>query len=325
MTPTLSPRARAGLSLREVFGLTPMVPALRECWKALAGEGELPPTRWGLSSLKIFKPGLSFRAWLKRRPADRRAPVYNLVNRKRLAEPRNQAYSVRVTDCEDFQGGQRTYDGHIGTDFVIPVGTPVTAVAPGRVARVRHEMDRGGLKVCIDHGEGLFSTSNHLGRALVEAGQEVARGQVIGLSGMSSVDGLLFFPWLAPHLHLNIFIDGEPVDPFAREDEVSLWREGNEPEPHEGPEDRAISRTPWSAGGVAAALDCCKDPELRARIQAFESLEERAWELVLAYNFRGALFEDFPRLTAEAHPPKPRLSLPFRKEDYRGAALPTLC
>ena len=143
------------------------------------------------------------------------------------APPPGRPYSVRVTDCEDFQGGRWTYDGHVGTDLALPVGTAITAAAPGHVLRVRNDMNRGGLKVFIDHGGGLITSSNHLARALVREGDAVRRGQVIALSGMSSVDGLLFFPWLAPHLHFNVFLDGRPVDPFARPDETPLWRDGD--------------------------------------------------------------------------------------------------
>ena len=301
-----SPDAR--LRLREVFGLDPLWPGLRDCLRAVVGGGGLPPTRFGLSSLRIFKPWISLPAWLGRARRDGRVPIYNFVNRK--APPPGRPYSVRVTDCEDFQGGRWTYDGHVGTDLALPVGTAITAAAPGHVLRVRNDMNRGGLKVFIDHGGGLITSSNHLARALVREGDAVRRGQVIALSGMSSVDGLLFFPWLAPHLHFNVFLDGRPVDPFARPDETPLWRDGDAPRPAVRDSTEALpARTQWSEEGVKAALEACRDPELRDRIAVLPR-EEQAIELFIAQNFFSPLFDAWPALVAESRAREPWLELP---------------
>lgn len=308
------------VSVREIFGLNPWQPALSECWTAIAGDKYLPPTIWGLSSLKIFKPWISFPTWLGGRGHDKRAPIYNFVNRKRPAL--GQAYSVKVTDCQDYQGGQWTYDGHNGTDFAIPAGTVITAVAPGKVLRVRNEMNRGGLKVIIDHGRGLLSSSNHCARALVQPGETVQRGQAIALSGMSSVDGVLFFPWLAPHLHLTIFLNGFSHDPFAKGSETSLWVDANDPKPHTGDADGDYEATEWNHELIADCLKDCKNPEYRARIEALPSKDEQAIELTLAQNFFSPLFTHFPSLVAEPSTPEPRLSLPFQAKDYEGVALP---
>ncbi len=159
----------------DTFGLRPLRPALRDAWQALAGNPHLPPSRWGPSSVRIFKPHIGLPTWLGLKRRDRRVPIYNFFNR--VPQPPDEGYSVRATYARDFRGGRFTYDGHVGTDFASPVGTPVVAAAPGVVLRVCNEMNRGGLKVCIDHGEGLFTTSNHLSRALVEPGHRVARGE----------------------------------------------------------------------------------------------------------------------------------------------------
>src|SRR6185369_4667667 len=139
-------------------------------------------------------------------------------------------------------GGTLTYDSHNGTDFVLPVGTVIVAPAPGKVLRVSSEFNRGGLKVFIDHGRGLATTSNHLARALVREGQTVRRGEPIALSGYSGIDSLIAFPFSAPHLHFNVWLDGAYVDPFAVEEtptpppqapalpgETPLWKDGNDP------------------------------------------------------------------------------------------------
>ena len=83
----------------------------------------------------------------------------------------------------DFRGRDLTYDSHNGTDFAVPVGTKVLAAAGGEVVRIVSEFNRGGLKIFIDHGGGLMTTSAHLARPLVKVGQIVARGEAIALSG----------------------------------------------------------------------------------------------------------------------------------------------
>jgi murein DD-endopeptidase len=252
-------------------------------------------------------------------------PLYNYFNR--VPQPKDEGYSVRVTYARDYRGGRFTYDGHLGTDFAVPVGTDVVAGAPGVVTRVQNELDRGGLKVCVDHGRGMLSTSNHLSRSLVRVGQTLLRGEVLGLSGASGVEFLLFFPWVAPHLHYNLWLNSEPVDPFARPGEVSLWREGDDPRPALprereagwGGEQRPIP-SPWSEEGVAQSIAACGDPELRARMEAIEWLPARGTEVVVQRNYRPPLFSSFPEVYARRFPREARFDLPFRHEDFVGVA-----
>ncbi len=314
-------RAGAPLRLREVFGLDPLGPALAQCWLALRGDAYTPSTQYDLSSLRMFRPWHSLRLWTSREPAPGRALVYLLPNRR--PPPPHEGYSVRITDCVDFRGRQLTYDGHFGTDCAVPAGTTVCAPAPARVHDVRMEMNRGGLKVVLDHGGGLLTACNHLGRALVRPGEIVQRGQAIALSGMSSIDGLLFFPWLAPHLHINVTLGGVAVDPWAREGEVSLWRGGRNPEPPTPPsqdhpsEDAPTFDADWDEAAVRASIDACRDPEIRREITAQPSLHEKACDVVKWRIFRGQIFDAFPTLM---EPPvrRPLLSLPFERSRYSG-------
>lgn len=300
----------------EVFGLSPLKPALEQCWAAIAGDEHSPPTQAGLSSLRIFRPWLSLPLWLGKTRRDRRVPIYNLPNR--VPAPKGEGYSVRVTYCRDYRGRQLSYDGHLGTDFAIPVGTEVTAAAPGIVRQVRNDMQRGGLKVCIDHGKGLITTSNHLARALVQPGQRVFRGEVIALSGMSSVDGVLFFPWLAPHVHFNVLLDGVPIDPFAKAGEVSLWLARNSPTPHRGTDSEELEPTLWSEDGVRASIEAVKDTALKQELEAIDDFEQRAAEVAINRVFLNHYFREHPPLTHEPSPRQPQLDLPFKAEDFDG-------
>lgn len=307
---------RRSVGVLEVFGLRPLGPALRQSWTAIAGDGTSPPSQFGLSSVKMFRPlRVSFPLWLGRERSDRRVWVYNLFNRRPI--PRDQGYSVKITTCRDFRGGQLTYDGHVGTDFAVPVGTEVRTIAAGVVRAVQCDMQRGGLKVVVDHGGGLLSTSNHLARALVRVGQVLARGEVLGLSGMSSVDGVLFFPWLAPHLHLNVLLDGEPVDPFAEPGETALWRGGNDPRPAEGTAE-PLEPTRWDAEAIAAGIASCTDAELKRSLAGAGDRAAQGCALSVARLFRYHAFTEHPRLVTEPHPRTPVLDLPFG--GYRGVS-----
>lgn len=266
--------------------------------------------RFGLSSLAIFKPQISIPTWLGRTRADRCAPVYNFFNR--VPAPPDRGYSVRVTHARDYRGGRWTYDGHLGTDFAVPRGSVVVAGAPGVVLRVGSEADRGGLKVCIDHGEGLFTTSNHLSRALVRPGARVGRGQPVGLSGASGVEFVAFFPWVSPHLHFNVWLDGAPIDPFALPGEESLWLRRNDPAPHRGPDDAAFQPSEFDKDGVRAAIDACNSASLRRSLSAIDGLPARAAEVLLWRNYRPARFRHFPALYRARHARRPRLDLPLR-------------
>lgn len=306
----------------DVFGLRPIGPALAPVRRVIAGRGDEPANLWGPSSVRIFKPRIALPTWAGRKRRDGRVWLYNFFNR--VPQPPHEGYSVRVTYCRDFAGGQWTYDGHLGTDFACPVGTPIVAGAAGVVLRVSCELDYGGLKVCVDHGDGLFTTHNHLARALVRPGERVARGQPVGLSGASGIEFVLFFPWVSPHLHYNVWVDGMPTDPFAKAGEESIWRRRNDPAPFDGGTDADAAFVPsdWDPDGVDAAIDACRDPAVRDELRAVPSLPERAAAVLLKRSYRRTLFESVPRLYRTRHARRPRLDLPFRKADFAGVWLP---
>jgi len=109
-------------------------------------------------------------------------------------------------------GTRRSYNGgtvsryHNGADFAAPPGTPVLAVAPGRIV-LADLLNIRGNTVLIDHGWGVYSLYAHLTAINVGLGQTVTSGQVIGTSGSTGrVTG--------PHLHWELWVSGVPVDPM---------------------------------------------------------------------------------------------------------------
>lgn len=304
-------------SLAETFGLSPAATRAREALLALRGDPYTPPSRFDRSSLRILRPGLSLRTWLRRTRPDRRIPIYNYFNHTQT--PIEDGWSVRVTQVRDYRGGRHTYDSHNGTDFVVPVGTVVVAPAPGRVIRVSSEFNRGGLKVVLNHGDGLITMCVHLSRALVGIDSIVRRGEPIALSGASGIDMVAAFPWTAPHVHFNVWLDGEPVDPFAVPGEIALWNDGNDPRPAaESPGEPIPDESDWDESAVARAIAACRDPALAGRLSEAHPLARRAADTIFHMNYYPTRFTERPRLFSQAHPRRPRLDLPFRPEDFDG-------
>jgi murein DD-endopeptidase MepM/ murein hydrolase activator NlpD len=301
----------------DLFGLRPIPDALRQAALALRGAPHIPRSRFGLSSLGIFFPRLAVSTWLGQRPGADRVLVTNLFNRTQT--PVAAGWSVLKTRVRDFRGGAMTYDSHNGTDFTCPVGTLVVAPAPGRVVRVSSEFNRGGVKVVLDHGDGLMTTSNHLLAPLVRTGDVVRRGDPIARSGASGLDMLTAFPWNAPHVHFNTWLNGVPVDPYALPGEVSLWRRPNDPGPAlADPQEPAPAPTPWDEDAVSATLAACRDPALLSQLRAAPP-ELRAAETIFLRNYYPTAFPENPPLVRVPFPRTPRLDLPFR--DFSGAAM----
>jgi murein DD-endopeptidase MepM/ murein hydrolase activator NlpD len=96
---------------------------------------------------------------------------------------------------------------HAGIDIGVPNGTPIHAAASGTVALAGWVGGYGNY-TCIDHGGGLATCYAHQSSILVSVGQHVTQGQVIGYTGCT---GHCF----GPHLHFEVRINGNPVDPLG--------------------------------------------------------------------------------------------------------------
>jgi len=94
---------------------------------------------------------------------------------------------------------------HPGVDLVEAWGAEIHATGAGRVIHAG-PMGGYGIMVEIDHGNGLVTRYAHMSKALVEEGQDVVQGAVLGKMGSSGRS-------TGPHLHYEVRVDGEPVDP----------------------------------------------------------------------------------------------------------------
>ncbi|MBO5953506.1 MAG: peptidoglycan DD-metalloendopeptidase family protein [Oscillospiraceae bacterium] len=98
------------------------------------------------------------------------------------------------------------YRMHEGIDMACPMGTPIYAARGGKVA-IATESDSAGFYVQINHGDGYRSVYMHMTHFVVQAGDYVAAGQVIGYVGNSGLSK-------GAHLHFGISYNGTYVNPM---------------------------------------------------------------------------------------------------------------
>ena len=89
--------------------------------------------------------------------------------------------------------------GHLGLDIAADYGSTVVSPLAGHVIFGGWKSNGGGYQVWISHGNGIYTSLNHMSAVTVSAGQNVGRGDRVGRVGMSG--------WASgPHLHLEVWI-----------------------------------------------------------------------------------------------------------------------
>jgi len=100
----------------------------------------------------------------------------------------------------------KVYKLHTGVDVKVPKGVPIMAANDGVVVTAGYNTGYGNY-VVIDHGGGQKTLYAHMTKYLVKKGQTVERGDKIGTVGSTGYS-------TGAHLHFEIIIDGEQVDPM---------------------------------------------------------------------------------------------------------------
>jgi len=113
----------------------------------------------------------------------------------RFADRRTYQYQGRTIDHQD----------HLGYDLAVTKQSPVPAANRGIVVYARY-FGIYGNAVVIDHGYGLQTIYGHLSSIAVAEGQEVARGDTLGMTGETGLAG-------GDHLHFCTLLQGLPVNP----------------------------------------------------------------------------------------------------------------
>jgi murein DD-endopeptidase MepM/ murein hydrolase activator NlpD len=96
---------------------------------------------------------------------------------------------------------------HRGVDYGAPTGTPVYAAQGGMVETIGLQ-DHAGIYLRLRHSAGVETVYAHLHRVMpgLRVGATLHRGDVLGFVGASGFA-------TGPHLHYEILLDGQPVDP----------------------------------------------------------------------------------------------------------------
>ena len=122
-------------------------------------------------------------------------------------------------------GSQRILNGkrrapHLGIDIAAPLGTQVSAAASGTVTLVHQGMFFAGKTIFIDHGLGVGTIYIHLDKIVVDEGQKVRKGQIIGQVGRTGRA-------TGPHLHWGLNWKAIRLDPSLLVGPMPIKKEKN--------------------------------------------------------------------------------------------------
>ncbi len=102
--------------------------------------------------------------------------------------------------------GHRSGGRHEGIDILAPAGTPVLAADRGIVSYAGNGMRGYGNAVVVDHGNGVTTLYGHLETIRVKSADAVPAGALLGTVGRTGNA-------TTHHLHFELRVDGEAVDP----------------------------------------------------------------------------------------------------------------
>ena len=201
-------------------------------WKSTFGELTIPieirtfnyPSEiLNVESSKVTPPAESLQ-----RIADEKAEAEKIYNTFTPTRYWNKPFIYPIeSTITSLYGSARTYNGvlksyHGGVDFRARTPLPILATNDGVVVLVKDRYYAGGT-VIIDHGEGIYSCYFHMSQFDVKAGENVKRGQNIGLTGATGrITG--------PHLHFGLMVLGLQSDPLDLIDQINTLfpKESNE-------------------------------------------------------------------------------------------------
>jgi murein DD-endopeptidase MepM/ murein hydrolase activator NlpD len=180
------------------------------------------PGDWTFEQITYTGAAAAIDAEAIRQERERLTIIWNQLGERPLW---SGAFTLPLDDYLEFSsqyGARRSYNGgpynryHEGLDFSAYGGTPVYAPAAGTVAFAKELVARGGA-VLLDHGLGIYSGFYHLSEVLVEPGEAVAEGQLLGRVGSTGLS-------TGNHLHWDLLTGGTWVDPRAwLEQNMACW------------------------------------------------------------------------------------------------------
>ena len=134
--------------------------------------------------------------------------IFAIVNELFQGEKHNQNKSSVFSKPADgfISRGFDPDRGHMGIDFVVKTGTPVFAAANGFVIFADYTT-KDGYMIILNHDNGYITVYKHCSVLLKRARESVLQGETIALSGNTGEIST------GPHLHFEIWKNGEPINP----------------------------------------------------------------------------------------------------------------
>ncbi|MHB8731941.1 MAG: LysM peptidoglycan-binding domain-containing M23 family metallopeptidase [bacterium] len=165
--------------------------------------GTPAPVRAAIPRGAISRAAAPVRSSVPSRAAAAPAPPFGSARRLALLWPSRGIVTSRFGWRIHPIFGSREF--HTGVDIATRYGSPVVAARAGVVRFVGWKSGYGRI-IVIAHGGGIETAYSHLSAALVNPGQRVAQGQMIGRIGSSG--------WsTGPHLFFEVRRNGVPMDP----------------------------------------------------------------------------------------------------------------
>jgi len=96
---------------------------------------------------------------------------------------------------------------HSGLDIAAPTGTPIAAASTGEVLYAGTMRGYGNV-VILDHGGDLTTVYGHMSKIACSENQKVTKGSIIGYVGSTGIS-------TGPHLHFEVRVNGNTVDPMS--------------------------------------------------------------------------------------------------------------
>jgi murein DD-endopeptidase MepM/ murein hydrolase activator NlpD len=183
---------------------------------------QMDPGEWTFQSLTLTGEAAAIDQEAIRLERERLDKIWQLNGDEPLWETTFQQPITDYLSVSSLYGARRSYNGgpfstyHEGVDFSAPAGTSVYAPAKGTIAVAERLFVRGGT-VIIDHGFGVYSGTYHLSEVLVEVGQTVSPGQLVGKVGSTGLS-------TGNHLHWDLLVGGTWVNAAAwLEQDLACW------------------------------------------------------------------------------------------------------
>jgi murein DD-endopeptidase MepM/ murein hydrolase activator NlpD len=148
-----------------------------------------------------------------KRIAYKKENLYNMLNELSNVGDGSFGWPLDGGEISSFYGyrvdpfGSGGGDFHPGLDIAQSYGEPVKAANAGTVEMAGWNGGYGRY-IRIDHGNGLETAYGHMSALVVEPGQKVSKGQVIGFVGSSGAS-------TGPHLHFEVLKSGNTDNPLS--------------------------------------------------------------------------------------------------------------